>query len=129
MTAALKDITIHLHTSPVIANLAVAFYMLSMSIFPLWWSSFSETSGRRAVYIISFFTSVIWNVLGAESRSVGMFIAMRILGGGSSAAVQAVGAGTIADIWEPRHRGRAMGIFYLGQYLQTSSSNAITHTS
>jgi MFS family permease len=28
--------------------------------------------------------------------------------------VQAVGAGTIADIWEVKERGKAMGIFYLG---------------
>ena len=39
---------------------------------------------------------------------------MRILSGGAAASVQAVGAGTIADIWEPKERGRAMGIFYLG---------------
>ena len=39
---------------------------------------------------------------------------MRILGGGAAASVQAVGAGTIADIWEVRERGKAMGIFYLG---------------
>lgn len=43
-----------------------------------------------------------------------MLIVMRMLSGGASASVQAVGAGTIADLWEPRERGRAMGIFYLG---------------
>ena len=43
-----------------------------------------------------------------------MLILMRLLGGGASASVQAVGAGTIADLWEPRERGRAMGMFYLG---------------
>lgn len=43
-----------------------------------------------------------------------MLIVMRMLSGGSAASVQAVGAGTIADIWEPKERGRAMGIFYLG---------------
>ena len=85
-----------------------------MSIFPVWWSSFSETSGRRAVYIASFGLFCIWNVLAAVSNSIAMFIVMRILSGGSSAAVQAVGAGTIADIWEVKERGRAMGIFYLG---------------
>lgn len=42
---------------------------------------------------------------------------MRMLGGGASASVQAVGAGTIADIWEVRERGRAMGTFYLGPLL------------
>lgn len=43
-----------------------------------------------------------------------MFIVLRALSGGASASVQAVGAGTIADIWEVRERGRAMGLFYLG---------------
>jgi MFS family permease len=46
-----------------------------------------------------------------------MLIIMRILSGGAAASVQAVGAGTIADMWEPRERGRAMGIFYLGPLL------------
>jgi MFS family permease len=43
-----------------------------------------------------------------------MLIVMRTLSGGAAASVQAVGAGTIADIWEVRERGKAMGIFYLG---------------
>lgn len=43
-----------------------------------------------------------------------MLIVMRMLSGGASASVQAVGAGTIADLWDSRERGRAMGIFYLG---------------
>ena len=88
--------------------------MLAMSIFPLWWSSFSETAGRRTIYIASFTLLALWNVLAAVSTSISMFIVMRILSGGAAAAVQAVGAGTIADIWEVHERGRAMGIFYLG---------------
>jgi multidrug resistance protein len=88
--------------------------MLSMSIFPLWWSSFSETLGRRSIYLISFALFVVFSVISAVSISISMLIVMRILGGGAAASVQAVGAGTIADIWESRERGRAMGIFYLG---------------
>ena len=85
-----------------------------MSIFPLWWSSFSETLGRRTIYLTSFTLFALWNILAAVSTNIGMFIVMRILGGGAAASVQAVGAGTIADIWEVRERGKAMGIFYLG---------------
>lgn len=88
--------------------------MLSMSIFPLWWSSFSESVGRRTIYLISFTLFLLWNILSAVSTSIGMLIVMRVLGGGAAASVQAVGAGTIADIWEVRERGKAMGIFYLG---------------
>lgn len=71
-------------------------------------SSFSETLGRRTIYLISFALFVVFSVLSAVGTNIAMLIVMRILGGGASASVQAVGAGTIADIWEPQERGRAM---------------------
>lgn len=110
----LPQISEDLHTSPTVANLAAALYMLSMGIFPLWWSSFSETVGRRTIYLTSFTQFVLFNILAAVSKDIAMLIVMRILAGGAAASVQAVGAGTIADVWDVRERGRAMGIFYLG---------------
>ncbi|KAL1999393.1 hypothetical protein VTN02DRAFT_4584 [Thermoascus thermophilus] len=110
----LSQVSRDLDTTPTITNLSIALYMLSMSIFPLWWSSFSEALGRRTIYLISFSLFVVFNVLSAVSSSIAMLIVMRMLSGGASASVQAVGAGTIADLWETRERGRAMGIFYLG---------------
>ena len=83
--------------------------MLSMAIFPLWWSAFSESFGRRSVYMVSFALFILFAVLSAVSSSIGMLVAMRMLSGGAAASVQAVGAGTIADLWESRERGRAMG--------------------
>jgi multidrug resistance protein len=111
---ALGDITIEFNSTPTIVNLSVAMYMLSMSIFPLWWSSFSETLGRRTIYLSSFVLFLIFNILSAVSTNIAMFIITRLLSGGAAASVQAVGAGTIADIWEVKERGKAMGIFYLG---------------
>lgn len=108
------DIAIGLETTPTITNLSVGLYMLSLAIFPLFWSSFCETSGRRSIYIISFALSLLFNILSAVSMNVTMFVIMRILAGGASASVQVVGVGTIADIWHVRERGKAMGIFYLG---------------
>lgn len=105
---------IDLNTTTTIANLAVALYMLAMSIFPLWWSSFSETLGRRNIYLTSFALFIVFATLSAVSHNIAMLIVMRLLTGGASASVQAVGAGTIADLWEPAERGRAMSIFYLG---------------
>jgi multidrug resistance protein len=106
--------SIDLNASPTVINLSVAFYMLAMSIFPLWWSSFSEIYGRRSIYILSFALFVVFSIASAVSTDIAMLIVFRLMGGGASASVQAVGAGTIADIWEPRERGTAMGIFYLG---------------
>ncbi|KAL4881357.1 major facilitator superfamily domain-containing protein [Aspergillus karnatakaensis] len=111
---ALTQVAADLNATTTITNLTISLYMLSMSIFPLWWSSFSERLGRRTIYIASFALFIVFNVLCAVSSSIAMLIVMRLLSGGASASVQAVGAGTIADIWETRERGRAMGIFYLG---------------
>lgn len=111
---ALVDITRDFNSTATVVNLSIALYMLSMAIFPLWWSSFSETFGRRSIYLTSFTLYVIFSILGAVSTNVGMFLAVRMLSGGASASVQAVGAGSIADLWEVHERGRAIGIFYLG---------------
>ncbi|KAK8240954.1 major facilitator superfamily domain-containing protein [Phyllosticta capitalensis] len=111
---ALSDVTKDLNTTSTIANMSVSFYMLAMSIFPLWWSSFSETLGRRNIYLISFTFYLIFQVLSAVSTNISMLIVMRVFSGGASASVQAVGGGTIADVWEVKERGRGMGFFYLG---------------
>ena len=109
---ALDEVAKDLNTTATITNLSVALYMLSMAIFPLWWSAYSETSGRRTVYLTSFALFTIFACLGAVSNSIAMLTVMRMLSGGAAASVQAVGAGTIADLWEVKERGRAMGIFY-----------------
>jgi multidrug resistance protein len=110
----LQDISKAFDADPEITNMSVAVYMLSMGIFPLWWSSFSERFGRRTIYIVSFVLFVVFGVLSAVSTNITMLIVMRVFSGGAAASVQAVGAGSIADIWEVRERGKAMGIFYLG---------------
>lgn len=96
-----------------VTNLSVALYMLSMAIFPLWWSAFSETAGRRTIYLSSFAMFVIFSILSAVSKSIAMLTVFRMLSGGAAASVQAVGAGTIADVWDVFERGKAMGWFYL----------------
>jgi multidrug resistance protein len=110
----LQDIAKAFGASHTIANMSVAVYMLSMSLFPLWWSSFSETVGRRTIYIVSFTMFVLFAILSAVSTNITMLIVMRTFSGGAAASVQAVGAGSVSDMWEPRERGRAMSVFYLG---------------
>lgn len=83
--------------------------VLSPAVLPVARSSFSETLGRRTIYVVSFSLSVVFSILTAISTTTAMLIVFRVLGGGAAASVQAVGAGTIADLWEPFERGRAMG--------------------
>jgi multidrug resistance protein len=88
--------------------------MLSMAFCPLWWSAFSERFGRRKIYLLSFLLFILSNVLGAHAKSIGVLIGMRLLSGAASSSGQTIGAGVIADVWEPKERGKAMGVFWLG---------------
>lgn len=114
MLPAIDDIVSDLHTSVSTVNVSVGIYLLSLGIFPMWWSSFSERFGRRSVYMISFIMFVGFSIGTALSPSIAALIVLRVLQGGCSASVQAVGAGTIADLFIPQERGVAMGMYYLG---------------
>lgn len=111
---AIDDVADDLDTTVTIVNMSVGIYLLALGIFPLWWSSFSERHGRRSIYIISFTMFFGFSIGAALSKNIGMLIGFRILCGASSASVQAVGAGTISDLYDIKERGAAMGIYYLG---------------
>ncbi len=114
---AMTQIAGDLHTTTTLVNVSFGVFLLSLGIFPMWWSSISERQGRRTVYIISFALFTALTVGCALSNSIGMFLAFRILSGGCVASVQAVGAGTIADLYITTERGQAMGLYYLGPLL------------
>ncbi|KAK9456228.1 major facilitator superfamily domain-containing protein [Dipodascopsis uninucleata] len=111
---AVKDIQRDLHTSASVINLSIGFYMVSLGLFPLWWSHLSEIYGRRGIYIISFFLFSVFNVGCARAPNITVLIVLRILAGGAAACSQSVGAGGIGDIYVPAERGSANGYFYLG---------------
>ncbi|RKL48630.1 hypothetical protein BFJ72_g1529 [Fusarium proliferatum] len=115
--AALPVLVKEFNTSETVTNLSVALYMISMAIFPLWWSSFSEEFGRRSIYLISFTLFVIFSVLSAISKNITMLIVFRMCAGGASASAHSTGAGSIADLFEVFERGKAMSLFYLGPLL------------
>lgn len=95
-------------------NLSIAFYCLTVAITPMWWATLSEQKGKRTTYIVTFCLFIIFNLAAAVSVSPAMFIVMRLLVGATSSPVQALGAGSVADLWDLEERGRAMGVFLLG---------------
>ncbi|CUM47363.1 unnamed protein product [Debaryomyces tyrocola] len=114
MLPAIDDVVKDLDTTGTIVNVSVGMYLLSLGIFPMWWSTFSEKHGRRSVYLISFVLFCAFTIGAALSPNIGALIAFRILSGGCSASVQAVGAGTVGDLYINEERGTAMGLYYLG---------------
>lgn len=104
---AMDEITEEFHVTKDAVNISYGIYALSLALFPLWWSSFSEQFGRRSIYLISFTAYLCFAVGCALVKNIGSLMILRFLAGGCAASVQAVGAGTLADIYIPTERGSA----------------------
>ncbi|KAI5361770.1 putative major facilitator superfamily, MFS transporter superfamily [Septoria linicola] len=103
---------------PTAMNATVSLFMIVFAFAPLFWTSFSDYRGRRPLYIISLAVYIVANILiAAVPANFGALIFLRILQAFGSAAVVPMGAGTVADITEPKHRGKVMSHFLLGPQL------------
>ncbi|KAG5917769.1 hypothetical protein E4U42_007119 [Claviceps africana] len=96
-------------------NATVSVFMVTFAFAPLFWSSFADHGGRRPLYVISLSIFILSNVLLASlPKNFGSLMFLRIMHAFGSAAVVSMGAGTVADITEPKKRGSAMAVFLLG---------------
>lgn len=80
----------------------------------------SERIGRRWIYIVSLVLYCVCTIVCGVSTNLGLFFTFRLLQSIFASAGQAVGGGSISDMFEPRERGRAMGLYMLGTILGPS---------
>ncbi|CEJ80863.1 hypothetical protein VHEMI01023 [[Torrubiella] hemipterigena] len=96
-------------------NASVSVFMMTFAFAPLFWASFSDYRGRRPIYIMSLAVFVISNlILAAIPPNFPAFMVLRFVHAFGAGAVVSMGAGTVADITEPKKRGSKMSIFLLG---------------
>ncbi|QUC19598.1 uncharacterized protein UV8b_03839 [Ustilaginoidea virens] len=96
-------------------NATVSVFMVTFAIAPLFWSSFADYGGRRPLYIVSLAIFIASNLLLAVlPKNYGALLILRIVHAFGSAAVVSMGAGTVADMTEPKKRASAMSVFLLG---------------
>ncbi|KAI8318862.1 MFS general substrate transporter [Martensiomyces pterosporus] len=88
-----------------------------MAVFPLFWSNIAERYGRRNVYIASMLIYTAGSIGCALSKNIASLLVSRLIQSAGSSSVLGVGAGTIADIFERKERGTAMGLYFLGALL------------
>ena len=103
------------HVSGTVINLTVSVFMAVFSVGPLFWGAFADIGGRKILYLISLSLMLVTNVLltALPVSIVALFI-LRIFQAFSSSAVISLGAGTVTDITNVKHRGKAIGYFMLG---------------
>ncbi|KAF9265332.1 MFS general substrate transporter [Marasmius fiardii PR-910] len=118
-------------------SLTIALFILLQGCMPLLWSVISEIKGRKVVYVSSLSIFFAASLVVARSTTIQLVIGFRCLQAAghvsfrfclassstspsSSSAVMAIGAATLADIFEPEVRGTKMGIYYIAPLMGPS---------
>ncbi|PPQ68752.1 hypothetical protein CVT25_012846 [Psilocybe cyanescens] len=114
---AVEQMEADLPATPAQFSLSISMFILVQGLMPVIWSSISEVKGRKLVYIISLALFTLGSIIVALSQHIGPIIGFRCLQAAGSSAVMAIGAASLADIFEPEERGRKMGIYYVAPLL------------
>ncbi|KAJ7889931.1 vacuolar DHA amino acid exporter [Mycena olivaceomarginata] len=101
-------------------SLSLSLFIAFQGVMPLFWSAVSEVKGRKLVYVVSITISTVGSVVVATSKTIILVIIFRCIQATGSSAVMAIGAATLADIFDPVERGRKMGIYYMAPLLGPS---------
>ncbi|KAG6336870.1 hypothetical protein ID866_2228 [Astraeus odoratus] len=109
-----------LHATSEQISLSLSLFILVQGNFPVLWSAVSEIKGRKLVYLLSVSLFTLGSAIVAVSKDIGLVIGMRVVQAIGSSAVIAIGAATLADIYEPHQRGTMMGVYYSAPLLGPS---------
>lgn len=97
---AISSLTQDLNATAASVSGSISLFILFQGATPVLWSGLSELVGRRIPYIASLLLYCGATAGCASANSIGVFIVLRILQACGSSAVLALGAGTLADIFD-----------------------------
>ncbi|KAI9442899.1 MFS general substrate transporter [Lactarius indigo] len=117
---AIKQVETELGATSGEFSLALSIFIVFQGSVPLLWTAISEIKGRKVVYVASLAIGMVGYIAAAEAKSIGMLIGMRAVQAIGTGPVLAIGAATLADIYEPRERGTKLGISYAAPLLGPS---------
>ena len=89
-------------------------FVIMLGLGPLLLAPFSETFGRRQLYIWCFCIFTLLQIPTALAPNVGVLIAARTISGFFGSVGIANGGGTISDMYEPSQRAGIFGWYLLG---------------
>ncbi|OCL05139.1 MFS general substrate transporter [Glonium stellatum] len=108
---ALDTIATEFKVSIALLSLSVTVYMVVQGIAPSFWGPFSDTAGRRLIFIGTFTVYLVANVGLGLSKSFPALMFFRGLQAAGSAATISIGASVIRDITTSSERGGLIRIF------------------
>lgn len=100
----------HFQVSAQAINLTITLYIVIQAIAPLVLSTFSDTIGRRPLYLTTFAIYTVASLgLALNRKSYAGLLVLRALQSLGSSAVLSICYGTISDISTPGERGKVLG--------------------
>lgn len=85
--------------------------MIAQGITPLIWGSFSDTVGRRPIYMASFSVYIVANIALSLTPNYAVLVIFRALQAAGSASTVSIGNGVIQDISPPSERGSFIAFY------------------
>jgi MFS family permease len=111
----------HFQISREVALLGLSLFTFGLALGPLIAAPLSEVRGRLIVYQISLVFLLGFTAEAGCAQNIETLLICRFLAGTGGSAAMAVGAGTIADLWDgegdARDKGLAAIAFVLSGYL------------
>ncbi|KAK6459978.1 major facilitator superfamily domain-containing protein [Scheffersomyces coipomensis] len=103
------------HVSATTINGTVSVFMITFAFAPLLWASWADFGGRKILYSVSLVFFILANILLAVvPANIGALYVLRIVQAFGASSVISLGAGTVADLFSPKDRGKAISIFMIG---------------
>jgi len=114
-SSGIPSMTAELHTSQTVATLGTSVSLLGYAIGPMIWSPISEVPsiGRNPVYIGTLAIFVLIQLPIALATNIEKVVIFRFLSGVFGSPPQATGGATLSDIYLPRRRSYAVGLWEL----------------
>ncbi|KAK0335880.1 hypothetical protein LTR59_011854 [Friedmanniomyces endolithicus] len=117
ITPATPEIARYFDVSRTASILSLSLFVLGLGLGPIIAAPISEKFGRGVVYKASGPLYMLFILGSGFSKSFGGLLICRLLAGMSGGPVLAVGSGTIADMFPPRHRAIASGTYVMAPFL------------
>lgn len=116
ITGGLFTVSDKFHVSQEVSILTCSLMVIGFSLGPLIWSPVSDLFGRRVAYFVSLGLYVIFNIPCALAPNIGCLLVCRFLCGVWSSSGLCLVGGSIADMFPPETRGRAIAFFAYAPY-------------
>ncbi|KAH7017934.1 MFS multidrug transporter-like protein [Macrophomina phaseolina] len=104
-SAGIEQLSAEFSVSEEVALLGLSLFSLGLALGPMLAAPISELAGRKAVYVFTLPAFMLFTAGAGLARDCAALIICRFFAAAFGSPVLAVGAGTIADIWQMERGG------------------------